>query len=166
MMRFTHKKTAAVAVTAVLALSGGGIAFAYFTAGGSGSGSANVGSAPTDAFSITSTGPSSPLLPGNPPQSFEVDVANTTGQAAYVGTVYMKVMTYQESGDAATAEGADIVGCTASWFSVTDSVDVDQVVPAHGSVSSTTPTIQMPAQSLNQDACKDASVGIAFTTTP
>ena len=170
MKRLTHKKTAAVAVTAVLALGGGGIAFAYFTSTGSGTGSATVGAPPTDAFDITSSGPAAALLPGNDPQTFVVHVANTSDQSAYVSTVSMSVATFESTGDAATASGADIPGCSASWFTVSTSVDINAVVPALGSVDSASTgvgaaTIEMPATDVNQDACHDASVGILFSTT-
>ena len=170
MKRFTHKKAAAVAVTAVLVLGGGGIAYAYFTSGGSGTGSAEVGTSPSDAFTISAAGPYAALLPGNGPQSFDVRVANTTGLDSYIGTVYMGIATYGDSGDAATAAGDDIPGCLASWFTVTPSIDFDEVVPADGNVTSTglgvdAPTIEMPAASVDQDPCQGASVGIAFSTT-
>jgi hypothetical protein len=166
MRRLTHKKTVAVAVTAVLTLSGGGIAFAYFTSGGSGVGSAAVGSAPAGAFDITTTGPTDPVLPGNGPQTFDVQVANTTGQDEYVGTVYVSIATDTDNGDVTTADGIDIPDCLASWFTVTPSVDVDQVVAAGNAVTSgDTPSIEMPAAPVDQDACQNAAVGINFTTT-
>ena len=169
MMRITHKKTAAVAVTAVLALGGGGIACAYFTAGGSGSGSANVGSAPADAFSITSTGPTTPVLPDNEPQSFTIQVKNIKEQAEYVGTVYMSIRADTESGDVITGPGAGTVvaGCEADWFTVTPSVSVDQPVATGDTVSSdSTPALTMPvADGTNQDPCQGVSIDLDFSTT-
>ena len=171
MMRITHKKkVGAAAVTAVLTLGGGGIAFAYFTSGGTGTGSAQVGSSPPDAFTITSTGPTTALVPGNGAQPFVVEVANTTGQDAYVSTVFLSVATFGDSGDAATAAGGDISGCSASWFAVTPSVTFDEVVPAGGNVTSAglgsaAPTIEMPGSASDQDPCQGAAVGITFSTT-
>ena len=169
MMRFTHKKTAAVAVTAVLALGGGGIAFAYFTAGGTGSGSAQVGSAPTNAFSMASDGPTNPVFPGNGPQSFTIQVTNTTAQAEYVGTVHMSIRTDSESGDVMTGPGAGTVvtGCLATWFTITPSVGVNQIVAARDTVSSdSTPALTMPAaDTTDQNACQGVSIDMDFTTT-
>ena len=65
MKRFTlKKKVAAIGIAAVMAV-GGGSAFAYFTSGGSGTGSAQVGTGPGNAFSFTSAGPATPLTPGS-----------------------------------------------------------------------------------------------------
>jgi len=171
MKRFTHKKAAVVAVSTLLALGGGGIAFAYFTSGGSGSGTAQVGATQGDAFTISTPGPQNYLFPGNGPQTFVIHVTNNTGQDAYVGTVYLSVATYGDTGDAATADGQDIPGCSASWFTVTPSYDIDHVVPADGSIDTSgdeapAPSIEMPAANVDQDACQAASVGIAFTTSP
>jgi len=168
MLHVTHKKTAAVAVTAVLALGGGGVAFAYFTSSGTGVGSAQVGTAASDVFILSTDGPTTPLLPGNGPQTFDVNVHNDSLQDTYVGTVYMSVMTGTGT-DAATAAGTDIPGCDASWFTVTPSVAIDTVVPAGQTVSSTdlavvAPTIAMPVADVNQDACQGALVGISFST--
>jgi hypothetical protein len=43
MTRFIVKRLSVVVLTAVLVLGGSGVAFAYFTSAGSGSGSANIG---------------------------------------------------------------------------------------------------------------------------
>ena len=169
MKRFTHKKKVGGggAVTAVFALGGGGIAFAYFTSGGSGTGTAGVGVSPDSAFIIQSDGPSTPMLPGNGPQSFTVQVSNTTDQSEYVGTVYMSVMTDPGSGGIITGDDTVVADCQASWFTVSPSVVVDQVVPANGTVSSDgSSTIEMPAaDSTDQDPCQGVSVDLAFTTT-
>ena len=167
MKRFTHKKAAAVAVTAVLVLGGGGIAFAYFTSGGSGGGLAGVGVSPDSAFLIQSDGPATPVFPGNGPQAFDIQVTNTTDQPEYVGTVYMSVMSDPESGGIITGDDTVVSDCLASWLTVTPSVEVNQLVPADGTVSSDeSPAITMPAaDETDQDPCQGVSVDLAFTTT-
>ena len=172
MKRLFTKKVAAVAVTAGLVLGGGGIAFAYFTSNGGGSGSASVGSSGSNDFTITSDGPSTALLPGNGAQPFDFTATNTGSGNDYLGTVYLSVDTFDGGPDAATVDGVDIPGCDASWFTITPSFAVDSTVPSLGTISASDvvavpqPTITMADSGTDQDACQGASVGIAFSTTP
>jgi hypothetical protein len=166
MKRFTHKKkVAAFAITAVLAVGGGGIAFAYFTSGGSGVGSAQVGTLPVGAFDITSSGPGTPLVPGNGPQPFDVNIENTSGQSAYVGTVSMTINTNTATGDAETSAGDDITGCQANWFTVNGSFNANAEIAADSSQTfSGVGNISMADDPIdNQDACQGAAVGIDFS---
>ncbi len=169
MKRFTlKKKVAAVGIAAVMAVGGGGIAFAYFTSGGSGTGSAQVGTGPDDAFSFTSTGPATPLTPGADSQPFDVSVTNTSDQAAFVGLVSMSIATFP-GGDAATADGSDIPGCLASWFTVDPTLDVGTTVGAGDTVTASglgidEPTISMTESNTDQNPCEDASIGINFSS--
>lgn len=151
----------------VLALAGGGIAYAWFTSSGTGSGSATVGSSPGGAFVISAAAPEGPLLPGNGPQDFDVHVADTTAQDAGIATVSISLAT--SGNDLATGTGADIPGCLASWFAITSSVTFDAVVPAHSSITAsgralTLPAITMTDAGVNQDACQGASIGVDFST--
>ena len=168
MQRFTRKKIGAAAVTAALLIGGGGIAFAYFTASGGGTGTASVGSGPGQAFVITSDGPDTALTPGNGDQQFDVSIQNTSDQAAYVGTVSMAVLTDAGTGDAETPEGTDIAGCDASWFTVTPSLGVDTTVAVGDTVTASgldlhLPSISMTDSGADQDACEGADIGIAFS---
>ena len=167
--RWRIRPTAAVAATVVLALAGGGVAYAWFTSGGTGAGSAIVGSGPSDAFVISASAPEGPLLPGNGPQAFDLHVANTTGRDAGVATVSISLAT--SGNDLATGTGADIAGCLASWFGVTPSVTFGAVVPAHSTITAsgralTLPAITMSDAGVDQDACQGASIGVNFSTGP
>ena len=169
MTRSVGTRWAASTAIALLVFGGGGVAYAYFLSGGSGNGSARVGTTSSTAFTITTDGVATPLLPGDPPDGFDVNVANPSAQDLHVGTIRLQVMTYGSSGDAATSTGADIPGCLASWFSVPSTWVFDQTVPAHSTVSSTTiasppPAMAMAATDTDQDACQGATVGIEFST--
>ncbi len=171
MKRPTGKHLTAAVVTAFLAVGGSGVAYAYFSSGGSGTGSAHVGTATTEGFDVTTDGVGTAVLPGGGPQGFDIDVQNVTAQPLYVGTIYLRVMTYASTGDAATSAGLDIPGCSASWFTVSGSWAFDDLIPASSTVSSTTllplpPTLTMPAAAIDQNACQGAGVGIQFSTTP
>ncbi len=168
MTRWTHKRIAAVGLTAIMLLGGGGIAYAYFTASGNGVGSGSVGTGPGDAFAISSDGPDAALTPGSGDQPFDVTVHNTSGQSAYVGTVAMSVLTNADTGDAETPQGVDIAGCDASWFTVTSSLGVDTTVAAGDTVTASgldldLPSISMTESGTDQDACEGSDIGIAFS---
>ena len=175
MKRFKTKKIAAVVLTAGLVLGGGGIAFAYFTSTGSGTGSAQVGT-PSGVITFASTGPATPLLPDDTPVPFDFHMASNQpgGTMVYVGNVYLSIM---RSGTgptavAETADGTPISGCLADWFTVTSSVFVDiEFNGPDGALASdsdglTLPTIEMMNQLVSQDACQGASIGIGFNMAP
>jgi len=169
MRRHLDRRVVMLALTAGLTFGAGGIAAAYFTSGGTGSGSAEVGST-TGAFVLTTGGPATPLLPGDGPGAFDVAVTNTSGADAHIGTVSEAVARYGDSGDAATQDGADIPGCSADWFSVTPSVAVDELVAPGATVHASDggrplPTVTLSESGTDQDACQGRSVGITFTTT-
>lgn len=168
MKRFTRKQIAAVAVTAVLVAGGGSIAFAYFTASGSGTGSATIGTGPGDAFTLTSSGPDTPLTPGGGAQQFDVSIQNTSVESAYIGEVSMSVLSNSVTGDAETPGGDDIVGCAASWFTVSPSMVVNTNVGAGDTVTASglgldLPSISMSESGTDQDACEGSTIGIAFS---
>jgi len=167
MRRIISHRTAAVLLTAGLLVGCSGVAYAYFTSNGSGTGSASVGTAPSDVFTMASGGPSTALVPGGGGQPFDVTVQNTSADAEHLGTISMWVMLFGDSGDAADSAGNDIPGCSASWFTVTGSVLVDDTVAAGSTVSLSDlaivpPTITMTETGTNQNACQGAQVGIGF----
>jgi len=169
--RRAGRNLVALAGATALAMGGSGIAYAYFTSSGSGTGSAQVGTAALRGFAVTTDGVGGTVLPGGPPESFDIDVQNVTGQPLFVGTLYLRVMTDSGTGDAATSAGTDIPGCSASWFAVTPSWAFNGLIPGMTTVSSTTmaappPTITMPTGAIDQNACQGVDVGIEFSTTP
>jgi len=162
------RKVMMLALTAGLAFGAGGVAAAYFTSSGTGTGRAEVGTT-TGAFDLTTDGPATSLLPGDGPEAFDVAITNTSGADAHVGTVYEGVARYGDSGDAATQDGADIPGCLAVWFSVTPSVAVDELVAPGATVHASDggrplPTVTLSESATDQDACQGRSVGITFGT--
>jgi hypothetical protein len=168
MQRLIDRRVLGLALAAGLVFGTGGVAAAYFTSSGTGTGRAEVGTT-TGAFDITTDGPGVPLLPGDGPQDFDVAITNTGATDAHIGTVRAGVARYGDSGDAATRDGADIPGCSASWFSVTPSVAIDELVGPGGTVHASDggqslPTITLSESGTNQDACQGRSVGITFTT--
>ena len=153
-MKVGRTSKRAISVVSVIAamLIVGGIAFAYFTSNGTGSGSASVGTA-ADNISVTGTA-SGNLYPGG-----NVTVNFTASNPA---TFKQKLTTIHLAGVTAP------VGCTASWFTMSDvSVGADGVLTpgANNSALTETGSLQMAESNTNQDACKNASLTLSFTTT-
>jgi hypothetical protein len=118
-MQFTKKKAVAVGLAFGLAAGAGGIAAAYFTAGGSGTGSAKVGSPQT--FSVTQTGTPTTLLPG--------------GHTTYTFKVTNPATFSQHfSGAAAVIQGSPPAGC---HFTLGAPSPTSATVPGGGSTTVT-----------------------------
>jgi hypothetical protein len=145
-MRKLMRKRILVPVAAIAALAVAGIAVAYFTASGTGSGSATVGSAA--GVTITNVTFDSALYPGGS-TTVRFTINNSSSDTAVqVGKVI-----------ADTRAGTNGItglpaGCSASDFSFGD-VDVSASIPA-GRSADETGTLRF-ADNGNQDACQGAS---------
>ncbi len=146
-MRKLMRKRILVPVAAIAALALAGIAFAYFTASGTGSGTASVG---TDSgVAIGSVSFDSTLYPGGSTNVRYTITNSSSNTPAQVGKVV-----------ADTSAGTNgitglPVGCSASDFSFGD-VTVNAEIPAGRSVSGSG-TLSFADTGANQDACKGAS---------
>jgi len=168
MQRFTTKRLAAVAVTAGLVLGGGGVAFAYFTGNGSGTGHATTGTISGSDVTFAGSASGSPLFPGGGSQDVSFTAANGAGGTEYLGTVYITVAS---SGGWAIDNSSDtpvpITNCSASWYQLSESsVDVDLAVPG---LTTTDPipagTVSMPGNSVDdQNACQGHQIELDFNT--
>ncbi len=162
MKRFMNKKVVAVALTAGLVFGSSGVAVAYFTSNGSGSGTATVGSTGATDFSITTDGIDGTLYPGAAASPFNVKVTNNGYGTEYLGSVSVAINT--NGLDAATSDGTDIPGCLAAWFTVSSTATINQSITSGGNytLSTSEPTIQLTEAGVNQDACQGHTVGITF----
>ena len=147
---------AAIALVAVIAVSG--IAYAYWTSNGSGSG---TGSTTAGAANIlTATSPArDPMYPGDVAQTVVITVSNTSAtQAAYATQVVVAVTTGNP-------------GCSASDFTLTGgTVAVGKDIAAGGSLVLSTangfvpPTIKFfDDPNKNQNVCQSATVTLTYT---
>lgn len=157
------KKIAAIALTAGLVLGGGGIAFAYFTSSGGGTGSATVGTTGGSDFSVTSSWADASLYPGTPAVPFTITVTNNGSGDEHVGYVDIAVASDPDTGFA-LENGSPVADCMSNWFSVTPQVTVDSTISAGASDSDIAgPSIQMTDSSTDQDACQGHLVDMTFT---
>ncbi|MEO7268857.1 MAG: hypothetical protein ABIW49_06595 [Knoellia sp.] len=149
-MRTLSKKTVVIGSVAAFVLLGGGAAFAYWTNTGSGTGEATTGS--NQSLVVNQTSTVSGLAPGLPAQALSGNFDNPNTSPVYAGTV------------TATVTGTDKAGCGPTDYTIGGTAPVNAEVPAGTGVGSwsglTIAFNNKPA--VNQDACKDAVVTIAY----
>ena len=155
---FTTKKRLIWLVTAVLVLAVGGTAFAYWTASGSGTGTASTGT--TSALTVVQTSTVTGMYPGDSPQTLSGNFDNPNAGPIHVTTVTVSI-------DSVTkAVGAPAGTCDATDYTLASAaMTVNADVPAgNGAGSWTGATIQFNNKpATNQDACKGATVNLAYT---
>lgn len=154
-MSWITGKRALVTLGSTIAVVAAGVAFAYFTSSGSGTGSASVGSssAVTLHASISSN-----LFPGSSsPVTLTVD--NPSSGVQRVGTVSLASITVDgaHSGCSTTISGGNPDFTMAA-------VPVNQVFPpGNGQSVSATGTLAMNETGVNQDACQGATLTLHLT---
>jgi hypothetical protein len=145
-------KTVALAAGVTIAFAGGGIAFAYWTNSGAGTGTATTGT--NVAIVVNQTSAVTAMGPGVAAQTLagNFDNANT-------GPVFVTAVT-------ATVTGTDKSGCGPTDYTIAGSAPVAAQVPAGTGVGAWTGlTIAFNNKTaVNQDACKNAVVTIAYTS--
>lgn len=157
----TRRRIAVVAAAVALALAGGGSAFAYFTSTGSGTGNAAVGSAAS--WTVTQMGATGSIFPGSGSTVITYSVTNngTGNQSFSSATVALPA---EGNGDAEHS-GADIAGCSASWFSpsVTSDPGINTSIAGGASVTVQV-TVTMPdLATTNQNACQGKSPDVTLS---
>ena len=159
-MRKFARKTLAVSTAAVL-LTGGGAAYAYWTAGGSGSGTADT--ATSSSIEVEQTSNISGLRPLGDPQPLSGVFNNVNGSPVFVTSVTVSI------GAVTKALNAPAGVCTAADYTLTGTVmAVGEEVAAgvnQGSWSGATIAFNnnRGGAPVNQDACKGASVLLSYT---
>jgi hypothetical protein len=153
-MRKLSKKTLAVA-TAVVLLSGGGAAFAYWTAGGAGTGTATSGT--TVAVTVHQTAMTG-LYPGQAAQTLSGTFDNPNAGPVYVTAV---------TATGYTIDAAHVTaGCAVSGnYTLSGTAAVGHnVITGNGVDSWTGLAITMNNLGTNQDPCKGAIVTITYAS--
>jgi hypothetical protein len=138
-MLHKSKKLAAVVVGA-LTLGMGAAAYAYFTTGGSGTGSANVGTASAIVLSATTD---TTLYPGGPAADLAIEVTNPGPANQHVDTVSLTSIDTP-------------IGCNAAWFTMSP-VTVDSTL-APGASTTVHGMLTMTNTATSQDACQGGAL--------
>jgi hypothetical protein len=150
MVRGFTKKTLIV-VTIVVLAAVGGVAYAFWTNTGSGTGTASTGS--NNSITVVQTSTIGDLGPGRPAQTLSGNFDNPNDSPVFVTAVSAEVT------------GTDVPACDASNYTIAGSAPVGAEVPPGNGVGSWSGlTIQFNNKpTVNQDACKGATVTIHYT---
>ena len=154
--RINKRARRVVALTAGLVLAGGA-AFAWWTAGGSGTGSASTGS--VSALTVVQTSTITGLAPGLPAQTLSGNFNNPNGGPVYVASVTASIDSVTD------ANGDPITGCNSSDYTLANAtMTVGAEVPSGNAKGSWTgATLAFNNKASNQDACKGAVVHLAYS---
>ncbi len=146
------KRTTAIIAGVVVLLVGAGAAFAYWTNSGAGTGDADTGT--NVAVVVNQTSTVTGMAPGVAAQALSGNFDNANAGPVYVAAV------------SATVSGTDTPGCGATDYTIAGTATVGAQVPAGTGVGSWSGlTIQFNNKAgVNQDACKNANVTIAYTS--
>ncbi|ADG73986.1 conserved hypothetical protein [Cellulomonas flavigena DSM 20109] len=153
--RTTKKKTNRVVLaTGALTLLAGGIAFAYWTAGGSGTGEAGTGT--TAPLTANQTSTVSDMGPGIGPQPLSGTFTNPNEGPVYVATVTASIAAVVD------VNGDPVAGCSTEDYTLTGEVmTVNAEVDTGDTWGGATIAFANDA-ARNQDACKGATVELAY----
>lgn len=176
MSRILRKPKLAALVVGVGVVAIAGIAYAFFTTSGAGTGTASVGT--SSALTIHGTSAST-LYPGTSSTvSFTVD--NPSSGHQQLGTVTLSAVHActgagsSWNGTSCTSGGTEATGCESFDTSSSSSSDNFSMVPvtsnqdiagnASGATVTATGTLAMNNLASSQDACKSANLTLSFTS--
>jgi len=146
-------------LTVVVLLAIGGVALAYWTQGGSGSGTASAGT--SAAITVNQTGSPSGLYPGGPSAALAGTFTNTNASPVNISSLTAVVHAF-----ASHTVDATKPDCTEADFAVGGASGAN-VVPSGTAVGAWAGlTIRMLDNGLNQDNCKGAAITIDYTANP
>ncbi len=156
-VRRNRKRAIVLATGAVLVLLGSAAAFAYWTVGGSGTGTADTGT--TTDITVVQTSVLTDMYPGDSAQTLSGNFNNGNTGPVYVGTVTASIASVTKD------PGASVGVCDASDYILANAaMTVNAEVPAGNAQGSWTgATIKFRNKSSgSQDECKLATVNLAY----
>lgn len=149
MKRMTRNGYILTGTAAAVLVLGGGVAFAFWTSSGTGTGTAAA--ATTASVDIAQTGSITGLYPGGPAQTISIEITNPNSSAVTL------------TGVTASVSGTSDAGCTADDFSISGPVWGGGTIAGGAVQSASSATISMLDRAgVNQDACKGATINLAF----
>jgi hypothetical protein len=142
------------------ALAVAGVAIAFWTAGGSGAGTGSAASGVSGLTAIQAT-VLTPMYPGDSAQTISGNFNNSNTGPVFVTSVTVSI----PAGGVVKAASAPAGTCDASDFTLANTtMAVNTQVPSGNGVGSFTgATIQFNNKATNQDACKGATVNLAYS---
>jgi hypothetical protein len=157
-MRKPTKKTTAIMIAAVTILAGGGAAFAYWTAGGTGTGTGATSSGTTGVTAVQ-TSTVTAMQPGDTAQTLAGNFNNPNTNPVYVTSVTASIASVTKAG------GAPAGTCDATDYTLATPVMTvgAEVAAGNGKGAWTGASIKFNNKVTNQDACKGATVNLLYT---
>jgi hypothetical protein len=153
------RKRTSTALGLFLAVTVAGGAFAYWTIGGSGSGTATAGN--VNPVTVNQLSTPSGMYPGGPTQALSGDFDNPNASEVFVHSVTAVVSAVTSAGD------TNKPACDVSDFAIGGSALVDAEIASGNGVGAWSGlTVRMLDNGANQDNCKDATVTITYTANP
>jgi hypothetical protein len=142
----------------VVALAVAGAAIAYWTAGGSGTGSGTAAPG-VSGLTAVQTSVLAPMYPGDATQTLSGNFNNSNPGPTFVTSVTVSIASVVKAASAPAGT------CDASDFTLANTTMTvsAQVPPGNGVGSFAGATIQFNNKPTNQDACKGATVNLAYT---
>jgi hypothetical protein len=157
---FSTKKRIAAGVLSIAIIAGtAGIAAAYFTSTGSGTGQASVGTPTTWGVSAGSVS-GGPLYPGSGTETVPFTITNNGGGYQAFGTLTATVVS--SSGNI-TQSGTPLVGCLATWFTATAAASspvAGTSIAGSGGTATDNVTVTMLNPAVSQNVCQSATPDI------
>ncbi len=165
MLRGLKKKRGLAALGLVATLALAGVAYAYFSASGAGSGNAQVGTSAPLTINPTITPGAGGIVPGGNPATISLTVNNGGSAKQNVGTVTMTgVQAYSDAAHTTNISGTGAGKCDTTQFSMTP-VAENQQVPAGGPTAlANNGSLVFADSGTNQDGCKNAYLVASFTS--
>ena len=141
----------------VISLVAAGAAFAYWTAGGSGTGTGSTAGAQS-ALTANQTTTLTAMYPGDSAQTISGNFNNPNSGPIYVSTVTVSIASVTQ------AAGAPAGTCDDTDYTLgSTTMAVGAEVPAGNAKGAFTgATIKFNNKATNQDACKGATVNLAY----
>ncbi|MEW1918559.1 hypothetical protein [Pseudarthrobacter oxydans] len=155
MAKVAGRKKRIIGTTVALVAIGGGAAFAYWTAAGTGSATTKADTSKN--FTITSKITGEPLSPGGPIQTVEYTVTNPGTGVQKLSNVVVTIANDNNSAWTPTS------GCSAADFQIVSPTFTPVEIAPNGGTTTGTVTLQMINRDTNQDGCKNASVPLYFS---
>jgi hypothetical protein len=150
--RLARPRIGAIAAICVLVCAAG--AYAYWTQGGTGSGSAVTGT--NEAVTVNQTSVVTGLYPGGPAQPISGDFTNGNDSPVRVTSV---TVTF------GSIEGSP-AGCSSADYQINNATaTVNAQIPSGDPVGAWSgPSIQMLNSGSNQNGCKNATINLSFSS--
>jgi hypothetical protein len=149
-----RKVAATIAISAILIGGGGAAAIAYWSAGGSGTGTATTGT--SSNITVLQSSTISNLAPGAPVQALSGTFSNSNADPVFVTSITASIASV-------TVGGVAVTGCSGDDYTL-DGATVTIGATVDTGTTWTGPTIEFKNKPLvDQNACKGATVNIAYS---